>query len=49
MQRDRDTASLNLTLPTDAYPAADYVIRVFNVTGGRKTLATYSVAIRHTR
>jgi hypothetical protein len=47
IQRDRDTASLNVTLPRQGYPSGAYAIRVFDVTGARKILATYPVTIRY--
>jgi hypothetical protein len=45
--RDREAASLNLTLPRQTYPSGDYTIGVFVVTSGRKAIATYSVTIRY--
>jgi hypothetical protein len=44
--RDAQAATLNLTLPTRAYPPGLYTIRLFDVTGGRKTVATYRVTIQ---
>ena len=46
-QRDQDTTTLTLALPTPGYPAGEYVIRLFDVTRGRTPLAVYPVVIRH--
>ena len=45
-QRDQDAENLTLALPTAAYPAGTYVIRLFDVTRGRTALADYPVVIR---
>lgn len=45
--RDRAAASVNLTLPRPTYPSGTYTIRVFDVTSGKNTLATYAVTIRY--
>jgi hypothetical protein len=47
IQRNADTTSLTLALPTLAYPTGAYVVRLFDVSRGRTLLATYEVIIRH--
>jgi hypothetical protein len=46
-QRDRETETLTLTLPTAGFPAAEYTIHVFDGPGRRSPLASYPVVIRH--
>jgi hypothetical protein len=45
-ERDQDAVTLTLALPTIAYPAGSYVIRLFDVTRRRTALAVYPVVIR---
>ena len=46
-QRDQDTETLTLALPSAGYPAGEYVIRLIDVTRGRTRLASYPVVIQH--
>ena len=46
-QREAGTSTLTLALPTSDYPTGEYLIRLFDVTRGRMSLAGYPVVIRH--
>ena len=46
-QREAGTSTLTLALPSADYPTGEYLIRLFDVTRGRTSLAAYPVVIRH--
>ena len=46
--RDPGTSTLTLALPSADYADGEYLIRLFDVTRGRMSLAAYPVVIRHT-
>lgn len=46
-ERQQGTDALTLSLPREGYPPGEYVIRLFDVTTGRRSLASYPVVIRH--
>ena len=46
-QREAGTSTLTLALPSSDYPTGEYLIRLFDVTRARMSLAGYPVVIRH--
>jgi hypothetical protein len=46
-QRDAGTSTLTLALPSADYASGEYLIRLFDVTRGRRSLAAYPVVIRY--
>ena len=47
-QREAGASTVTLALPAGDYPAGEYLIRLFDVTRARTSLAAYPLIIRHT-
>ena len=47
-QREATASTLTLALPSADFPSGEYLIRLFDVTRGRTSVAAYPIVIRHT-